>query len=199
MKGFSEHFNKADVTVCPEKTAVIVVDLLNDFMKEGGSMVLAGGMAVVPPIVQVIEKAKSAGSLIVYIKDNHRDGVPDKEFWIREPHCLEGTWGAELIDELQPQDDDYVIKKRRFSSFFQTELDLTLRNHDIETLIIVGVVTNICVRSTIHDGFFLGYKCIIPEECVMATSDREQESSLWDIDTHFGWVMSLKEVLSRLD
>jgi len=199
MKGFSEHFNKAEVKVNPKKTAVIVVDLLNDFMKEGGSMVLAEGMVVVPPIKQVIEKAKAAGTLIVYVKDNHRKGVPDKEFLIREPHCIEGTWGAEIIDELQPLDDDYVIKKRRFSSFFQTELDLILRNHDIETLIVVGVVTNICVRSTVHDGFFLGYKCIVPKECVMATSEREQESSLWDIDTHYGWVMSIKEVLSRLE
>jgi ureidoacrylate peracid hydrolase len=198
MKEFSDHFSKADLAVDPKKTAVIVVDLVNDFMKEGGKMVLAGGEKVIAPIQQIIEKARTRGSIIVYIKDFHRADKPDAEFIIRDPHCIEGTWGAELIDELKPAKEDYIIQKRRFSAFFQTDLDLILRENKIEALIVVGVVTNICVRSTIHDAFFRGYACIVPEECVMATGDREQESSLWDIDTHFGWVMPKDEVIRRL-
>jgi ureidoacrylate peracid hydrolase len=198
MKEFSDHFNKAEIIIEPKKTAIIVVDLVNDFMKEGGKMVLAGGEVVVPPILELIQKARSKGSIIVYIKDFHRADKLDAEFRIREPHCIEGSWGAELIDELVPRPEDYVIRKRRYSSFYQTDLDLVLRENKIETLIVTGVVTNICVRSTIHDAFFRGYACVVPRECVMATAEREQESSLWDIDTHFGWVMSRDEVIRRL-
>ncbi|MCD8350627.1 MAG: cysteine hydrolase [Planctomycetaceae bacterium] len=198
MKGFSDHFNKAPVKLVSEKTAVIVVDLVNDFMKEGGSMVLGGGMAVVPPIQKIVDAVKKKGGKVVYIKDNHRPDKTDAEFLIREPHCIDGTWGAELIDELSPEADDFILKKRRFSSFFQTDLDMILRENGIETLIVVGVVTNICVRSTVHDGFFNGYRCIVPEECVMATGEREQASSLWDIDTHFGYVMKTDEVIKLI-
>jgi ureidoacrylate peracid hydrolase len=65
-------------------------------------------------------------------------------------------------------------------------LDLTLKDLCIDTVIVMGVVTNICVRSTIHDAFFRGYKVLVPRDCVMATGEREQESSLYDIETHFG-------------
>ncbi len=198
MKNFSEHFTKKPVEIDPAGTAVVVVDLMNDFMKEGGSMVLAGGLAVIPPILKVIGAVRGKGGKIVYIKDNHRPDKTDSEFVIREPHCIDGTWGAELVDEVSPRPEDYVVKKRRFSAFFQTDLDLILRENGIKTLIVVGVVTNICVRSTVHDGFFNGYQCVVPEECVMATGEREQASTLWDIDTHFGWVMKTGDLLAKL-
>jgi ureidoacrylate peracid hydrolase len=68
----------------------------------------------------------------------------------------------------------------------------------VNTLIVTGVVTNICVRSTCHDAFFRGYDVLVPRECVSATSEREQESSLYDIDTHYGAVTSLEQVLVLL-
>ena len=77
--------------------------------------------------------------------------------------------------------------------FFETDLDLRLRELAIDHLIITGVVTNICVRSTAHDAFFRGYDVVIPVECVAATSDREQQSSLYDLDTHYGTVAGLDE------
>jgi ureidoacrylate peracid hydrolase len=199
MKEFSDHFNKAEVKIDPGKTAVLVVDLVNDFINEGGKMVLTGGKAVVEPIKQIINTARAKGAIVVYIKDFHRMDKQDAEFNIREPHCIEGTWGDELIDELSPVPEDYIVQKRRFSAFFQTDLDLILRENKIETLIVTGVVTNICVRSTVHDGFFRGYACVIPHDCVMATAPREQESSLWDIDTHFGWVMSKNDVIRKIN
>jgi ureidoacrylate peracid hydrolase len=96
------------------------------------------------------------------------------------------------VDALRPPPDDYVVRKRRYSGFFETDLDLRLREWGVLQLIVTGVVTNICVRSTVHDAFFRGYDCLIPVECVAATSKREQLSSLYDIDTHFGEVTSLE-------
>ena len=86
----------------------------------------------------------------------------DSLFEMRTVHCLAGSWGAQVVDELPVEATDIVIPKRRYSGFFQTTLDLTLRERGIDTVIVTGVVTNICVRSTVHDAFFLSYKVLVP-------------------------------------
>lgn len=189
---------KKDVTytIKNESTAILVVDMLNDFLTPGGKMVLEGGDALFEPIKNLLTEGRSKGIPIVYVNDSHRVSLRlDREFTKRAEHCIEGTWGAEVVKELSPQPEDFIVKKSRFSGFFETDLDLTLKDLKIETVIVVGVVTNICVRSTIHDAFFRGYQVIVPEDCVMATGEREQESSLYDIQTHFGEVTDSKRII----
>lgn len=198
MMGFAEHFVSDGKDFSVEKGAVLIVDMLNDFCKEGGAMVLQEGMEAVEPIKRLIAAAREQKLPVIYINDCHRAGKYDREFEKRMPHCIEGTWGADVIDELAPQAEDYCIPKRRFSGFYQTDLDLVLRELGVKTVIATGVVTNICVRSTCHDAFFLGYNVIVPEDCVRATGEREQASTLWDIETHFGTVSTSEEVISRL-
>lgn len=198
MKGFAEHFVNDGKDFTVEKGAVLIVDMLNDFCKDGGSMVLQEGLEAVEPIQRLIAAARAKDLPIIYINDCHRAGKYDKEFEKRAPHCIEGTWGAAVIDELTPLESDYCIPKRRFSGFYQTDLDLVLRELGVKTVIATGVVTNICVRSTCHDAFFLGYDVVVPKDCVRATGPREQESTLWDIETHFGTVTTVDEVIARL-
>ncbi len=187
------------VRIDPRSTGVIVVDMLNDFCKPGGAMVLPGYERLVPPQKKVVEAGRQAGCPILFVVDTHRRNVvQDREFLKRTPHCLEGTWGAQVIEDLDPRPNDVYIVKRRYSAFFNTDLDLTLRDLTVDTLVIFGVVTNICVRSTVHDAFFLGYQVIVPEDCVAATGPREQESSLYDIATHFGIVADSEQVTAAL-
>jgi ureidoacrylate peracid hydrolase len=108
------------------------------------------------------------------------------------------TWGAQLVDALHRAPTDIVVPKRRYSAFFGTDLDLLLRERKIETVIVTGVVTNICVRSTVHDAFFLGYEVVVPIECVAATTPQAQATSLYDIDTHYGTVAPLGQILALL-
>lgn len=186
---FSDHRQDNATLVRPERTAVLVIDMLNDFCVAGGAMVLPGYEALLAPQRQVIAAARAAGAPVVYVVDAHRPGLAgDREFAKRTPHCIEGTWGAQVIDELAPETDDHVVTKRRYSGFYDTDLDLTLRDLRVEHVIAMGVVTNICVRSTVHDAFFRGYDVVVPEDCVAATGPREQASSLYDIATHFGTV-----------
>lgn len=196
-KGFAEHFVDDGKNFTLESPAVLVVDMLNDFCKEGGCMVLQEGLEAVAPIANLIDQARTHGVPVIYINDCHRPGKYDKEFDKRAPHCIDGTWGAQVIDELAPQEQDYCIKKRRFSGFYQTDLDLVLRELGIKTVVVTGVVTNICVRSTCHDAFFLGYNVVVPTDCVRATGPREQESTLWDIETHFGAVTTSDKVIQK--
>ncbi|WP_255644628.1 cysteine hydrolase family protein [Mesopusillimonas faecipullorum] len=111
---------------------------------------------------------------------------------------MEGEWGSEVVAEIEREAQDFTVVKRRFSGFFNTDLDLTLRDLRVDTVIVMGVVTNICVRSTVHDAFFLGYRVIVPQDCVAATGPREQASSLYDIATHFGVVSTSESVIAAL-
>ncbi len=181
----------------PATTAIIVVDMLNDFFKAGGVMVLSGGEVLYEPIRRLTSRARAAGSPIFWA--NQWLEPDDSLFQIRTPHCLKGTWGAEIVSELPVAMHDIIVPKRRYSGFFQTSLDLSLRERKVETVIVTGVVTNICVRSTVNDAFFLGYRVIVPEECVMATSPQAQEAHLYDIDTHYGDVTTLEAVLAAYD
>ena len=187
------------LVVDSRRTAVLVVDMLNEFCKEGGAMVLPGYEALIAPQTRVIESARGAGAPVVFIVDTHRRNMRhEREFAKRTPHCIEGEWGCQVIDELAPGGDDIFVVKRRYSGFFNTDLDLTLKDMAINTVIVMGVVTNICVRSTVHDAFFHGYQVVVPEDCVAATGPREQESSLYDIATHFGVVSDAAEVAAAL-
>ena len=195
---FSAKRKHSSMKLNKSSTAVLVVDMLNDFLKPGGKMVLEGGGVLIPPMRRLLGQARKAGIPVVYVNDSHRPGLKeDREFKKRSEHCLEGTWGAAVIDELKPKKKDFVVLKHRFSGFYDTDLDLTLKDLGVDTVIVMGVVTNICVRSTIHDAFFRGYKVLVPRDCVMATGQREQESSLYDIETHFGDV-TMYDVLVRM-
>ena len=197
---FSAKRKQSSMKLNKTSTAILVVDMLNDFLKPGGKMVLEGGGVLIPPMRRLLTQARKAGLPVVYVNDSHRPGLrEDREFKKRSEHCIEDTWGAAVIDEIKPKKKDFVVLKHRFSGFYDTDLDLTLKDLCIDTVIVMGVVTNICVRSTIHDAFFRGYRVLVPRDCVMATGEREQESSLYDIETHFGDVTTSAKLIRSLD
>ena len=182
------------ITFDPSTTAVLVVDMLKDFFSDGGAMVLDGGDVLYEPHRELLSAARDKGMPVFWL---NQDLPPDDSlFQTRAVHCLSGTWGAEIVDEIPVEETDIVISKRRYSGFFQTSLDLNLRERGIDTVIVTGVVTNICVRSTVHDAFFLSYRVLVPEDLVMATSAQAQEVTLYDIETHYGDVTNLSELLA---
>ena len=200
MDGFSAHRSQQTGTVLnPASTAVLIVDMLFDFCLPGGAMVLPGYENLLGPQNAVIRALRAAGGTVIYIVDAHRPQLRrDREFLKRAPHCIEGTPGCDIVPELDRDPADIVVLKRRFSGFFNTDLDLTLRDMMVDTVIVMGVVTNICVRSTVHDAFFHGYRVIVPHDCCAATGPREQTSTLYDISTHFGAVSDAQSIVSSL-
>ena len=180
----------------PKHTAVIVVDMVNEFFEPGGKMVLEGGKGLYAPVNALLDAAHQTHLPVFYTNQWLRPD--DALFKKRIPHCLIGTWGAHIVEALHRSPDDIVVPKRRYSAFFGTDLDLHLRERTIATVLVTGVVTNICVRSTVHDAFFLGYEVVVPVDCVAATSPQAQATSLYDIATHYGTVVPLDQVLHRL-
>ena len=196
---FSSHRNTSQAKLDAKRTGILVVDMVNDFCKQGGAMVLPGCEVLVPHQRAVLDAARETGAAIVWIHDSHRKGMRrDREFLKRSPHCSEGSWGVEIISELGAGPDDIHVVKHRYSGFFQTDLDLVLKDMLIAQLVVFGVVTNICVRSTVHDAFFNGYEVVVPKDCCAGTGPRERDSTLYDIATHFGIVTTAAKIAASL-
>ncbi len=199
MDVFSAHRYDEHIALDRHRTAVLVIDMINEFCKHGGKMVLPGYETLVPPQLSVIAAARAADVPMIWVQDAHRANVRREREWVkRTPHSVEGTWATEIIEDLGARPDEIHVTKRRYSAFFQTDLDMTLKDLMVNQLVVFGVVTNICVRSTVHDAFFNGYEVVVPHDCCAATGQREQDSSLYDIATHFGVVSDAAAVVAAL-
>jgi len=168
----------------PEK-AVLVIDMLADFIKESGALYVGElGKEIIEPIAALLEKERKAGSLIIYVCDNH---LPDdSEFKMFPAHCIRGTEGADVITQLTPRSGDYIITKRRYSAFAGTDLDITLREKGVRELVLVGVCTNICVLYTAADARNLNYEVTVPEKCVTSFDLEAHRFALKELEKTLG-------------
>jgi ureidoacrylate peracid hydrolase len=181
--------------VPPGQTALLVVDMVNDYLDPKGAMAAADVEPVIDANRRLAEAARAAGVTIVWIRPGHHD-ANDGLFRKRIVHAIDGTWGAELHPELGVGEGERVLSKRRYSAFFQTDLDLWLREHGVRRVVVTGVALNICVRSTVHDAFYNGYQVVVVEDASRATGPREHDSTLYDIATHYGDVEQTDEVIA---
>jgi len=177
------------------KAALIVVDMLNDFVT--GALKCKRAPRIVPNIQRLLDFARKKGIPVIYANDTHLPSV-DKEFDIWPPHAVVGTKGAEVIDELKPAKGDYIVQKRRYSAFYGTDLDLLLRELHVDTLILVGLVTNVCIQHTAADAFFRGYQIIVPEDCVETLTEETQKSGIEYLKTIYGCeITNMHELTKR--
>ena len=143
--------------------ALLVIDMLKDFIDEKGALSVGPvGKKITPFVKEKIEEFRQKGYPIIFVCDNHEED--DREFDMFPPHCIAGTKGAEIIEDIDVRPEDKIIKKRRYSAFFGTDLDLTLREKEVNELSLVGVCTNICVLYTAADARNLAYKVNIYEK-----------------------------------
>lgn len=186
---------EARAPVAPARTALLVVDMVRDFLDPDGAMPVTDSGPVIEAVARLADAAREAGATIVWIGPGHLD-ASDGLFRKRAVHGLRGTPGAEFPEALRVRRGERVLEKRRYSAFFATDLDLWLREREIAAVVVCGVALNICVRCTVHDAFFHGYAVTVVPDACRATSDRERDSSLYDIATHFGELASVDEVMA---
>jgi len=204
------------------KTAVVVVDMQNDFGHKGGLFDRAGLdismiQKAVGPTARVLASARDAGIKVIYLKMAFRPDLSDLGAsdspnrarhlmfgvgkTVRAPDGTEsrilirGTWNTDVVSELKPQDEDLVIYKHRFSGFYETDLDAILKQLGVKYLIVTGCTTSVCVESTVRDGMFRDYSCVLLADCMGEPIGNElprsnHEASLLVIETLFGWVSS---------
>jgi nicotinamidase-related amidase len=177
------------------KTAVILVDMLVDFVT--GSLRLDRAQRIIPPLASLIAAARSKGVPVIYANDAHIKGV-DKELKLWGDHAIKGTPGAEVVPELAPVEGDYIIPKRRYSSFFQTDLQLLLTELGIEKLVITGLHAHLCVRHTSADAFQWGYEVIIPTDGVETFSEELVQSALAYLKDNYGaLITTIPEIIAQ--
>jgi ureidoacrylate peracid hydrolase len=211
-------------------TAVLVVDMQNDFGATGGMFDRAGiDISVIrraiAPTARVISAARAARLPIIYVKEEHRPdlsdiGVECSPHWrmcqrmavgaeVTAPDGrpsrihVAGTWNTEILPELTPEDGDIIVTKRRYSAFYDTELEARLRALGIRYLVVTGCTTSICIESTIRDAAFRDYICVLPVDCTgqparSGSSYSGHEESLKIIERTFGWLSCSERVSKAL-
>ena len=175
-----------------DKKAVIVVDMINDFVT--GALTFPPAAKIIEPTRKFLDAARAKGLPVIYACDSHRPGI-DRELTLWPAHALAGTPGAQVIAELEPRAADYVVPKRRYSGFFQTDLELILRELKVTTVIIVGLYLPLCVRHTVGDAYNLGFDIEIPADCVASVSDEDYEPSLKYLKDFYGAELTTAEAV----
>jgi nicotinamidase-related amidase len=165
-----------EVQVDPVHTALVVVDMQNDFVHQGGSLLVPDAGATIPAINRLLQFARAQGIRVVYSQDTHRDGDPEWRIW--PEHAREGTWGWQIVEQLAPSQDDVVLRKLRYGAFYGTPLDHLLRLWGVDTLVICGTVANKGVHYTAASAALRWYDVVIPRDAISALDPFDLESTL---------------------
>jgi ureidoacrylate peracid hydrolase len=187
--------------VLPAHTAVVVVDMQNDFCAEGGYIhrTRKADMSANEPLADrisgLVDLGRSAGATIVWVQANYEPRFLSAQAILkreeRQPAlvcCEGGSWGWQFY-KVQPREGDLMIEKHCFSAFFGTELDRMLRLRGIKTLVFTGVATNTCVESSLRDASFLGYYIVLAEDCCASAAPKLHDATLDNVRASFGDVV----------
>jgi ureidoacrylate peracid hydrolase len=206
------------IRLVPRETALVVVDMQNAYASPGGYIDLAGfdvsaAPAVITRIDTLLGVARRAGMTVVFFqngwdKEYVEAGGPGSPNFhksnalktMRARPELAGTllakggWDYALVDGLQPAPGDIIVPKTRYSGFFNTGFDSALRSRGIKTLVFCGIATNVCVESTLRDGFFLEYFCVLLDDATHhAGPDFVRQAAVFNVEKFFGWVSSVAD------
>lgn len=192
-----------------DRTALLVVDLQNDFVAEGAIMEVPEARRQIPRVRKLIECCRRLGVPVIYTMHVHHPSIDlcsleVKMFpRLKNEGLREGSTGVEIYPEIKPLSGDVVIRKRRYSAFYNTELETVLRNlkgrNQIDALIICGTLTNICCESTARDAFFRDYKVVFGSDVNAALDQESHDATLRNIAQAFGRVMDSSAIIAALE
>jgi nicotinamidase-related amidase len=214
-----------NVTLDLERSALIVIDMQNDFCAKGGWVDHLGldyrpDRAPIQPLQRLLPRLRQAGVHIIWVNWGNRPdlgNMPPNQIHLYKPkgqgiglgeplpgsgaRVLEkDSWAAAIVDELEPEPSDYRVDKYRISGFWDTPLESILKNLQIRSLLFAGVNTDQCVMCSLQDANFLGYGCVLVEDCCATTSpDFCTEATIWNVKKCYGFVTSSADLLRSLE
>ena len=178
------------------KYAVLVVDMLNDFVT--GALKCDRGLAIVPKTKELLEGAREKGVPVIFCNDAHLKDI-DHELKLWGNHAIIGTKGAEVIPELGLCEKDYVVPKRRYSGFFQTDLKLLLDELGVDTVIMTGLHTHMCVRHTSADAYQYGYNVLVAKDATGSFTEEDYNYGIKYLkDTYGAEISDVDSILKKL-
>lgn len=209
------------LSVAPERTALIIIDMQRDFLERGGFGETLGNdvsllTAAVAPCRAVLAAAREAGMLVIHTREGHRPdlsdappakverGSPSKRIGDPGPMgriLIRGEPGHDIVEALYPVEGEPIIDKPGKGAFYQTDLQLLLQNRGIENLIVCGVTTEVCVNTTVREANDRGYRCVVLADCCASYFPEFHEMGLKMIKAQggiFGWVSGSREMLAAL-
>lgn len=197
--------------------ALLVIDVQNGFVSKGGSYDLLGMETtnytkVIPKIRDLIIMCRNAGIPVFFtqavreasgidVLTNTHQILPKsrEERIMKRPICIRGTWDADIVDDIKPVDTDHIVIKRRDSAFHDTEIGVWLRSIRVDTLIICGIDTSICVETSLRDAFNIGYDIVLVSDATASSNTKHYESTLENVRDYYGIVLELKELFQQLE
>lgn len=193
----------------PGKTALLVIDMQNDFVCDEGYLGKKGQdlrvvRDTVPLMKNLLEFFRKNNLIVIYTQTIHHK-FTNTENWVSrtaqkslDPSiCIPGTWGAEIVDELKPAEGEPVVVKHRYDAFLDTDLHLILRAAGIENIVIVGTQTNLCVDTTARRAYMMDFTTIILEDCVSTPETEFHQPMLENFRKNFGYVERSEDLLKR--
>jgi nicotinamidase-related amidase len=209
MSDFRDPFAPAHWDLVPGRTALVHIDLQNDFLHADGwyasqGIDVAHMQRVIEPTKRITAAARERGIPVIWTRHGTRGVEDGGPFMKLRPFLHEGgrradTWGDAILDELEPRDDDWYVEKNRLSAFYNTNLELVLRAVNADTVLITGVLTNQCVAATSKDAMFRDFKPIVVEDCTGTTLPHLHEPAIEMIRVGWGEVRSLDDTLADLE
>ncbi len=175
--------------ISPSNTAVVIVDMQNGFCHPDGSLYAPGSEEAIEPCTKLVDRARDAGAQVIYTRDVHppeqfEDAHYYDEFERWGEHVVEGSWEAEIVEELDVADDDLVVVKHTYDAFYQTELDGWLDAHGIDNLVFGGTLANVCVLHTAGSAGLRDYRPVLVEDAIGFIESDDREYAL----DHAGWL-----------
>jgi ureidoacrylate peracid hydrolase len=216
---FSEKIN-------PKHTALIVVDMQNDFCAVGGMMANEGldvseVQKTASRLPALLAAARSAGTLVVFVRNVYSTSVEHSrgqnkpanmylsDSWLeqaartrqgsytRREVCTLGSWEGDFYGDIRPEPGEPIVTKHRYSAFYNTDLDSILRSHGIRTIILTGVATNVCVETTAREGFVRDYYVVLVTDGTATYSPEDHHATIRNIDRYFGEVKTIADITSE--
>ncbi len=185
------------------RTALLIVDMQNDFIHFKGSPVyVPPAKKIIPKIVKLLTACRKKKIPIICAITSHKKdrsdwALLDKKY--NRAYCIENTPGAKIIPEINPQKIEYVVRKRRYSAFYKTNLERLLRKLKVKRLIVCGVTTSCCVSSTVRDAYFRDYEVMVASDAVSATHRDLHRAALKYFRENIGLVLRTDEVIRQLE
>jgi ureidoacrylate peracid hydrolase len=199
--------SNADKYMVPQNSAILVIDMQNDFCHKQGEFGKSGqSLSAIHDMAErlgnFVDSAREHGVVIIHVRSylDEKFLTPpaiarNKQLGRDKGICLEGTWGAEFCGIL-PTKADEVVTKHTYSAFIGTDLRETLLEKEIHSLFVTGVLTNVCCESTLRHGFMLGFYTFLVEDCCASVEEAAHLAAVQNVQKYFGWVVKSNDILS---
>ncbi len=165
------------------EVALLIVDMVDDFVYKDGMMYVSGAADIVPAIKRMSDEARSAKSPVIYICDSYAASDTDSGTWSRQ--LQDRSPGTEIVPQLSPAPSDFVVRKHQYASPFSADLDMLLKELAITRLVLTGTTVDVCIYFIARDAHRKGYQIIVPRECVVALSENDEEATLKQMEQIF--------------